>query len=168
MTFLDYLAALLLSELPADYDPETDLCEPSPAHLPRIEERRRKVVDLHLDGGIDRAEMDRRVALLDEEAAKHRLVAAREKAAAAAEASAADPERRKALLKNVRAIRAAWARLPVEKRQNALAALAHRVEIGRSGVRFEWRSAVELERRMDGAARHHLTIAVDKRADTVG
>ena len=115
------------------------------AHLPRIEERRRKVVDLHLDGGIDRAEMDRRVALLDEEAAKHRLVAAREKAAAAAEASAADPERRKALLKNVRAIRAAWARLPVEKRQNALAALAHRVEIGRSGVRFEWRSAVELD-----------------------
>jgi len=31
VTFLDYLAALLLSELPADYDPETDLCEPSPA-----------------------------------------------------------------------------------------------------------------------------------------
>lgn len=114
------------------------------AALARVEQKKRNAIDLATDGTMSRETLRETLARYEAEAATLRRAAERETAAAAAAERAADPKARHAVLGQVRAIRAAWARMSVEARREALALLTNRVEIGRNGVRFSWRSVAEL------------------------
>lgn len=114
------------------------------AALARIETKKRNAIDLATDGTLSKAQLREALDRYEAEAAKLRRQAEREKAAHAAAERAADPERRADVLRHVRALRAAWRNMPVDERRKVIALLAKRVEIGRSGVRFSWRSAAEL------------------------
>ncbi len=114
------------------------------AALAKIEARKRRTIDNAADGVISRADLQEALARYEADATKLRRQISREADDRAAEERATDPGRRAAALGQVQALAASWRRMPVEQRREVLALLAIRVEIGRSGVRFTWRSAADL------------------------
>lgn len=112
--------------------------------LAKIEERKRKAVDLATDGAMSSAVLQETLARYEAEAAALRLRAEREEAERRREERAADPESRAQLLRHVGALRAAWAAMAVPQHQEVLALLAEEIQIGRSGVQIRWRSVAAL------------------------
>lgn len=112
-------------------------------HAPAIEalaKRRARVLDMAERGQIDPAETARRLAKIDGERGKLATATAAEERAEEDARAAADPARRRSLLANVRALRAAWAAMPPAGRRRVVELLCDRAEL-RAGEapRMVWR-----------------------------
>lgn len=121
--------------------------------LARIETQRGNAVDLATGGAMSRDDLLRALARYEEQAAALRREAERAAEEDARRAAATDPVVRQKALREVRALRLAWSRMAIEQRREALAILAARVEVGRAGVRIQWRPAADLTGEWGGARR---------------
>lgn len=114
------------------------------AALARIEAQRRRTIDALTDGVLSKKDAKEALARYEAQAADLRRRHEREQTKAAAEERAADPSARAAVLQMADAMRKAWKKLTVEERQAVISTLAERVEVGRAGPRFTWRSIADL------------------------
>lgn len=111
------------------------------ARAERLERRRERVIENATDGTITREDLRRELARLDGERGK--LERARD--AEQRSRAAATPRARRALLRDLEALRAAWDEATVPVRRQILARLAARIVLGAEGAPVvQWRSAEDL------------------------
>jgi DNA invertase Pin-like site-specific DNA recombinase len=120
--------------------------------LARIDTQRANAVDLATSGAMSGEDLRRALARYEEQAS----VLRREQTKAAEEEArllrGTDRESRSRALLDVNAIRASWEHADVEQRREVIGLLAARIEVGRAGVRFTWRSAEDLAGEWTGKA----------------
>jgi site-specific DNA recombinase len=138
---LEEMRHLLAQERVGDeVEPDEDRLGALRGSLEAAKIRRGRVVSLHVDGTIDREELRRRVATIDEEIGRLEGRIAEE----GRRARLTDPSLRAEVLADVERLRLAWAGLNVEARRAIVQRLVERIEIRNGRPEMQWRSVESL------------------------